>query len=109
MAGKKFEAKGAQKRAVNTKAAKPKKTAGEPRKSSLFRLKKDAEKTWSAFEGQKGEIVAAFKKLGAVGAKAAGATRAALIAALPKVPANNVSFYLSKWQAPGILEKLEAK
>ena len=109
MAGKKFEAKGAEKRVVKAKKSAVKKTAGEPRKSSLFRLVKATEKVWGAFDKQKGEIVAAFKKLGAVGSKASGITRAQLITAAPKVPVNNLSFYLSKWQPAGILEKLEAK
>jgi hypothetical protein len=109
MAGKKFEAKGAEKRAVKAKKSVAKKTVGEPRKSSLFRLVKATEKVWGAFDKQKGEIVAAFKKLGAVGSKAPGITRAQLITAAPKVPVNNLSFYLSKWQPAGILEKLEAK
>ena len=85
------------------KAAKP---AGSPRKSSLFRLIGTA---WKDFigRGQKGQIVAAFQKAGATGAKAAGVTRAQLIEALPNVPPANISFYLSKWQRPGIVEKLE--
>jgi hypothetical protein len=91
-------------------AAKTKKAAKEPteRKSSLFRLLNDTKAVWSAFTTQKAEIVAALVKLGAVGKNAAGVTRAQLIAALPDVPEKNISFYLSKWQAPGLLEKMPA-
>ena len=35
-------------------------------------------------------------------------TRAQLVAALPDVPDKNISFYLSKWQVPGIVEKMAA-
>jgi ABC-type transporter Mla subunit MlaD len=94
------------------KADKPAKAAasaaGDARKSSLFRLLNDTKAAWSAFTTQKGEIVAAFVKLGAVGKTAAGVTRAQLIAALPEVPDKNISFYLSKWQPAGIVEKLPA-
>ena len=63
---------------------------------------------WSAYTTQKGEIIAAFMKLGAVGSKATGVSRAQLIAALPNVDEKNISFYLSTWQKtdPAILEKL---
>lgn len=115
---KKFAAKGTAKSAKKTteKPVKPAKAGAKPalkadgaaRKSGLFRLRKETEKDWSAFSGQKGTIVAAFKKIGAVGAKAKGVTRAELIAALPNVPAANISFYLSRWQGPGIVEKLQA-
>ena len=102
---KKFAAK--KQAAKAEKPAKAAKTKKEPteRKSSLFRLKNDTKKTWEAFQTQKGELIAAFVKLGAVGAKATGATRAQLVAALPKIDPKNISFYLSKWQ-PDILEKL---
>jgi hypothetical protein len=99
--GKKFTAQKAP--VKKTTAAKKEPTE---RKTSMFRLIKGTEKEWGAFTTQKGMIVDAFQKAGAVGAKAAGVTRGALIAALPDVPKNNVSFYLSKWQAAGILEKL---
>jgi hypothetical protein len=95
--------------AGKTAARKTKGAPGEARKSSLFRLSSATAKEWGAFSGQKGEIVAAFKKLGAVGAKAAGATRAAICAALPKIGPNNISFYLSKWQPAKIVEKLAAE
>ena len=62
---------------------------------------------WSAFTTQKGAIVAAFIKLGAVG-KGAGVTKGQLVAALPDVPDKNISFYLTKWQEPGIVEKTAA-
>jgi hypothetical protein len=108
---KKFAAPAsASKKAI--KADKPAKAAasaaGDARKSSLFRLLNDTKAAWSAFTTQKGEIVAAFVKLGAVGKTAAGVTRAQLIAALPQVPDKNISFYLSKWQPAGIVEKLPA-
>jgi hypothetical protein len=94
---------------VAKKAAAANKEKKEPteRKSSLFRLVSATKSVWSAYETQKGEIVAAFVKLGAVG-KAPGVTKGALVAALPNVPDKNISFYLSKWQAPGIVEKLAA-
>jgi hypothetical protein len=113
-AGKKFEAKATvAKKAIKSEkpAKKAAKMSTEPkgeRKSSLFRLKNETAKEWGAFTGQKGIIVTAFKKLGAVGVKAVGVTRAALITALPDVPAANISFYLSKWQEPKIVEKLAA-
>ena len=114
-APKKFEApkkaakKAAKKTAAKKTAAKKTvKSAPAERKSSLFRLVDKTKKQWEAFEGQKGAIVAAFKKLNAVGAKSAGATRGALINALPDIPPANVSFYLSKWQAPGIVTKTAA-
>ena len=91
------------------KAAKKSTAKKEPteRKSSLFRLVNASKAVWSAFTTQKGEIIKAFTKLNAVGSKAAGVTRAQLIAALPNVPDKNISFYLSKWQAdPAIVEKL---
>ena len=106
-APKKFTAKKTvAKKTVAKKTAK--KEAGAPRKSSLFRLLNDAKSTWSAFATQKGEIVAAFVKLGAVGKTAAGVTRAKLIEALPAISDKNISFYLSKWQGEGIVEKLPA-
>jgi hypothetical protein len=107
---KKFEApKGAAKKAAKeTKAVGKKKDGGTERKSSLFRLLNDTKKTWEAFTTQKATIIEAFVKLGAVGKTAAGATRAQLVAALPGVPDKNVSFYLSKWQPAGIVEKLPA-
>jgi hypothetical protein len=109
---KKFEAKtvpaSAKKAAAVKPAKKAVKEAGAPRKSSLFRLVNATAKEWGAFTAQKGAIVAAFKKLNAVGAKAAGITRGELIEALPDVPTANISFYLSKWQEPGIVEKLPA-
>jgi hypothetical protein len=95
------------KEAKAPKAAKEK-AEGAARKSSLFRLLNDAKPTWSAFTTQKKSIVDAFVKLGAVGAKAAGVTRGALVEALPGVPDKNISFYLSKWQPAGIVEKLPA-
>jgi len=112
----KFAAKGAVKKAIkqpSKKAVKaPAKKAvagpGVERKTSLFRLKNDTKKEWSGYTGQKADIIAAFEKAGAVGSKALGITRGALIAALPNVPAANISFYLSKWQAPGVVEKLAA-
>jgi hypothetical protein len=107
-AAKKFEAPaGVAKKAAAKKAVKAAKEPTE-RKSSLFRLLNDTKAVWSAFTTQKAEIVAALVKLGAVGKNAAGVTRAQLIAALPNVPEKNISFYLSKWQAPGLLEKLPA-
>jgi hypothetical protein len=107
-AKKKFEAPaGVAKKAVAEKAAKAAKEPTE-RKSSLFRLLNDTKAVWSAFTTQKASIVAAFVKLGAVGKNATGVTRAQLIAALPNVPEKNISFYLSKWQAPGVLEKMPA-
>jgi hypothetical protein len=108
---KKFEAKTVTAKKAVKSAKKAAKTSTEPkgeRKSSLFRLSNATVKEWGAFTGQKGVIVAAFKKLGAVGAKATGITRGALITALPDVPAANISFYLSKWQEPKIVEKLAA-
>jgi len=95
-----------------SKAKKAAKETAEPsaRKSSLFRLKNDSKATWSAFKGQKAELVQAFIDLSAVGAKAAGVTRGALIDALPNIGPKNISFYLSTWQsgdAP-IVEKLAA-
>jgi hypothetical protein len=102
----------AAKAAKPAKEAKVKKASKDgattERKSSLFRLLNDTKTTWSAFATQKAEIVAAFVKLGAVGKTAAGVTRGALIAALPGVPDKNISFYLSKWQPAGIVEKLPA-
>jgi hypothetical protein len=92
---------------VKVKKAKDGSVAPE-RKSSLFRLLNDTKSTWSAFTTQKATIVAAFVKLGAVGKTAAGVTRAQLIAALPDVPDKNISFYLSKWNPAGIVEKLPA-
>ena len=99
---------GAAKKAVTAKKVKAAKKEPTERKSSLFRLKNDTKAMWSAFTTQKGEIVAAFVKLGAVGKNVAGVTKAALVAALPGVPDKNISFYLSKWQEPGIVEKLAA-
>ena len=95
-----------------SKAKKAAKETAEPsaRKSSLFRLKNDSKTTWSAFKGQKAELVQAFIDLSAVGAKATGVTRGALIEALPNIGPKNISFYLSTWQsgdAP-IVEKLAA-
>jgi hypothetical protein len=92
------------------KAVKKSKDGAAPteRKSSLFRLLNDTKKTWEAFATQKGEIIKAFVKLGAVGKAAAGVTRAQLVAALPGVPDKNVSFYLSKWQPISVVEKLPA-
>jgi hypothetical protein len=104
-AAKKTAAKKTAAKKTAIKSAKP----ATERKSSLFRLKGDGKNTWGGFTGQKGDIVAAFKKLGAIGAKAKGVTRAALIAALPDISANNISFYLSKWQPAGLLEKLAAE
>ncbi len=103
---KKFATKKAAVKSTAKKAAV--KTEGAPRKSSLFRLLNDTKTTWSAFTTQKAAIVAGFVKLGAVGKNAAGVTRGALIAALPDVPDKNISFYLSKWQAAGIVEKMPA-
>ena len=91
-------------------ATKITKKAPTERKSSLFRLLATSKAVWSAFTTQKGEIIAAFTKLGAIGAKASGVTRAQLITALPNIDAKNISFYLSTWQsgdAP-IVEKLAA-
>jgi len=107
---KKFAAPAsASKKAVKAdKPAKAAKSEGGARKSSLFRLLNDTKATWSAFTTQKGEIVAAFVKLGAVGKTAAGCTRAQLIEALPNVGDKNISFYLSKWQPIGVVEKLPA-
>lgn len=101
-------------RTVNAKLVKkvamPKGNLTGERKSNLFRLLNESKAVWSAFKTQKSEIVAAFIKLEAVSKKARGVTRAELIAALPNVPPNNVSFYLSKWQKsePVIVEKLAA-
>ena len=102
--GKKFEAKTPAKKTTPKTA----KEVGAPRKSSLFRLSNAAAKEWGAFTTQKGEIIAAFKKLNAVGKSVAGVTRGELIEALPDVPAANISFYLSKWQGANIVEKLPA-
>ena len=109
-------AKTAPAKATSTKKAAPAKTeksvAGKrtpgARKSSLFRLINASKAMWSAYTTQKGEIIAAFMKLGAVGSKATGVSRAQLIAALPNVDEKNISFYLSIWQKtdPAILEKL---
>ena len=127
---KKFVAPKATKKAVVVKAAKaepkkapakaePKKTPTKKatkteateRKSSFFRLRNDSKTAWSAFKTQKAEVVAALVKLGAVGAKAVGATRAQLLAAMPNVPEKNVSYYLSVWQKtePAIIEKIAAE
>jgi len=102
------------KKAVKTEKATAKKavkTEATERKSSFFRLRNDSKTVWSAFKTQKAEVVAALVKLGAVGAKAAGATRAQLLAALPDVPEKNVSYYLSVWQKtePAIIEKIAAE
>jgi len=110
---KKFEApKGAATKAVAAKKTATKKgaesAAPTERKSSLFRLLNDTKATWNVFTTQKAAIVGAFVKLGAVGKTAAGVTRGALVAALPEVPDKNISFYLSKWQPAGIVEKLPA-
>jgi len=110
---KKFAAKKSATKKSATKKSATKKTAkaeGAPteRKSSLFRLLNDTKATWSAFTAQKGTIVAAFVKLGAVGKTATGVTRAKLIEALPDVGDKNISFYLSKWQPLGVVEKLPA-
>ena len=109
---KKFEAKTAPaKKAATVKPAKKAVKTAEPkgeRKSSLFRLSNATAKEWGAFTTQKGVIIEALKKLGAVGKTSAGVTRGALIAALPDVPAANISFYLSKWQGANIVEKLPA-
>jgi len=102
MATKKSTKKFAPPAKAAKKSAKKTEAAG-PRKTSLFRL---VGTDYKEFTGQKGEIVAAFQKLGAIGAKAAGVTRGQLIEALPNVPAPNISFYLSRWQEPGIVEKL---
>lgn len=107
VASKKFEATKSTK-STKKPASKAAKEAGAPRKSSLFRLSNATAKEWGAFATQKGEIIAAFKKLNAVGKSVAGITRGELIEALPDVPAANISFYLSKWQAGGIVEKLPA-
>ena len=107
VASKKFEATKSTK-STKKPASKAAKEAGAPRKSSLFRLSNATAKEWGAFATQKGEIIAAFKKLNAVGKSVAGITRGELIEALPDVPAANISFYLSKWQAGGIVEKLLA-
>jgi hypothetical protein len=112
---KKFAAKKSSKKEeaevkATKRSSKAAENGGEPKErvASSFRLRKETEKEWGAFGGQKGEIVAALKKLGAVGAKSSGATRAQLCAALPNIGTNNISFYLSKWQAPNIIEKLAA-
>lgn len=109
---KKFAAKTvpAKKAAAKPAEEAAKKKAPTERKSSLFRLLNESKAVWSAFKTQKAEIVAAFIKLGAVGNKAPGVTRAALIAALPKIGDKNISFYLSVWQKnePVIVEKLAA-
>jgi hypothetical protein len=109
---KKFAAKTTPTKKAVVKPAKKaaEKKAPTERKSSLFRLLNESKAVWSAFKTQKAEIVAAFIKLGAVGKKAPGVTRAALIAALPKIGDKNISFYLSVWQKnePVIVEKLAA-
>ena len=108
--GKKFAAKAAAKTTEKSVKRTAEKKATAERKSSLFRLLNESKAAWSAFKTQKAEITAAFVKLGAVGKKAPGVTRAALIAALPKISDKNISFYLSVWQKaePAIVEKLAA-
>ena len=126
MANKKFEAPTSVKFEAPTSVKSPAKSTGtktpakkavakkEPkgeRKASTFRLRNDAKAVWSAFTGQKGEIVGALVKLGAVGAKAAGVTTAAICKALPKVAPKNVAFYMSVWQTktdPAVVEKIAA-
>ena len=97
---KKFEAPA--KAATKKSAGKPavaKKPKGEaaPRKASTYRLLNAAKKVWSAYTGQKGEIVKALVKAGAVGTKVAGITAAALTDATG-IAAKNVAFYMSVWQ-----------
>ena len=109
---KKFEAPKATTKPVTAKPAKAvtKKEAKEPteRKASGYRLLNAAKTVWSAYKGQKADIVAALVKLGAVGAKAPGATSAQLQNALPNVGHKNIAFYLSTLQKtdPAVLEKL---
>ena len=82
-----------------------------PRKASTYRLVNAAKTIWSAFGGQKKQIVDALVKLGAVGAKAPGVTAAALVDATGIGP-KNVAFYMSVWQTktdPAVIEKLAAE
>jgi hypothetical protein len=92
-------AKAPAKKAVAKKATE-KKPATE-RATSQYSLVKASAKTYEAFTGQKQTIVKAIQKLGT-------ATRSKLIAALPDVSANNISFYLVKWQKENILKKTAA-
>jgi hypothetical protein len=96
------------------KAAKADKEAGAPRKASTYRLLTASKKLWESFdgEGQKGKLIRALVKAGAVGAKAAGVTTAALVEATGIVD-KNVAFYMSIWQGTkkqeqAIVEKVAA-
>lgn len=113
---KKFEApKGAATK--EAKAPKPAKKAAEKkeptvRKASTYRLIAAAKKVWEAYAGQKGAIVKAMVKAGAVGKTAAGVTAAELVKATG-IADKNVAFYMSVWQSTKkqdtvIVEKLAA-
>jgi hypothetical protein len=94
---------------AKTKVAKE---AGTPRKASTYRLLTASKKLWESFEGQKGTIVEAMVKAGAVGAKAKGMTTAELVEATGIID-KNVAFYMSVWQSTKkqeqvIVEKIAA-